>query len=545
MPNGIRMETTNLDGFDSLTDTSTTGYDEAPSGWTPRLVPGLVIVAHPEVGRVGEEAPLAELAAGSRARLSRREPLFLPPNSDVAPRGLGDSSLSRRPMLLYRGPGPGEVTLERGESPTPLFVDQERVGSQRIFSAEEISRGKVLVLAGRVALLLCQVPLVPPAAAPELGLVGHSLAMMRLRREIQAASLLDVPVLVRGETGSGKELVSQAVHDARPRRGPYLAVNLGALVPALAASELFGATRGAYTGADRPRDGYFRRADGGTLFLDEIGEAPLEVQVMLLRTLESGRVQAVGGVEEKQVDVRVIAATDADLEAAIAAGRFRSALLHRLAGYEIRVPPLRERPSDIARLLVHFLREESSALGGPPQQDGEPPWPAAPDLARLVAHDWPGNVRELKNVARRLAVLRHVEGIVDAGPLLDQLLRQSAVSPPLASGPPPAPAGTAAPPAGWRRVSSEIGPDELLQALEQNAWSPGPAAETLGISRPALYRLIEAHPELRTTADLSEEELRAAIASHGSVASAARALKISAQGLKRRLSALGLPTEKD
>jgi two-component system nitrogen regulation response regulator GlnG len=526
------METTSIDFFDSPTDTSTTGYGEAPSAWQPPLVPGLVILAHPESARVGEEAPLAELARADSARLSRREPGFLPPAADVAPRPLDDAALSRRPLLFLRGPGRGEITLRRHESPTPIVAGGQPVEQDRVFSAEEIRRGVVLVLAGRVALLLQPLPLAPPRPGPTFGLIGHSPAMLRLRREIQAASLLEVPVLVRGETGTGKELVSRAVHDALPRRGPYLAVNLGALVPALAAAELFGATRGAYTGADRARDGYFRRADGGTLFLDEIGEAPLEVQVMLLRALESGKVQAVGGVEEKQVDVRVIAATDADLEAAIAAGRFRSALMHRLAGYEIRVPPLRERRDDVARLLFHFLREESRALGDSLADAAAAPWPPAPEVARLAEHDWPGNVRELKNVARRLAVLRHVEGPVDPGPLLDQLLR--------------APAGQPAPnrseDAAPRAARREIGRDELLAALEKNAWRPGPTAKELGLSRPALYRLIEANPDLQLATGLGENELREALQRHGSVEAAARALKVSPQGLKRRLSALGLPS---
>ena len=390
----------------------------------------------------------------------------------------------------------------------------------------------VLVLAGRVALLLGFLPVLPAAPGPDFGLLGQAEAMTRLRREIQAAAVLDVPVLVRGETGSGKELVSRAVHDARPRRGPYVTVNLGALVPALAAAELFGAARGAYTGADRPREGLFRRADGGTLFLDEIGEAPPEVQVVLLRVLETGRVQAVGGTDEKQVDVRVIAATDADLETALQSGRFRPALLHRLSGYEIRVPPLRERRGDIARLFRHFLRQELAALGAPAAVAGEAAWPSAAVMARLVAHDWPGNVRELKNVARRLAVIQFVEGRIDPEDRLDLLLQPVA---PVADAAVEGPA-TKVRETGQR--AAEIGAEELLAALEQHAWQPGPAAKALGLSRPALYRLIEAHPELRTAAELDENEVRSALAQYGSPSAAARALKVSAQGLKRRLSSL-------
>src|SRR5262249_13655296 len=149
-----------------------------------------------------------------------------------------------------------------------------------------------------------------------------------------------------------------------PRRdGPYLALNLGAVPPALAAAELFGAARGAFTGADRRRAGHFERAHRGTLFLDEGGEAPPEVQVLLLPALESGEIQPVGSEAPQRVDVRVVAATDADLEAAVAQGRFRAPLLHRLRGCEIRLPPLRERRDDVGRLLVSFLRRELAELG--------------------------------------------------------------------------------------------------------------------------------------------------------------------------------------
>src|SRR5262249_34932398 len=156
--------------------------------------------------------------------------------------------------------------------------------------------------------------------------------------------------------GTGKELVARAIHESGRRRGAVcLSVNMGAIPPSLATSELFGAVRGAYTGAVRDHLGYFQRAHGGTLFLDEIGETPPEVQVMLLRVLEPGEVQRVGSPQTQKVDVRLIAATDADLERALHEGRFRAPLLHRLSGYEIYIPPLRERRDDFGRLLFHFL----------------------------------------------------------------------------------------------------------------------------------------------------------------------------------------------
>ncbi len=389
----------------------------------------------------------------------------------------------------------------------------------------------VLLLAGRVALLLRPMPLLPPAAGLDLGLVGSSLAMAKLRREIEAASLLEVPVLVRGETGTGKELVSQAVHDARPRRGPYVAVNLGALVPALAASELFGATRGAYTGADRPREGYFRRADGGTLFLDEIGEAPLEVQVMLLRTLETGRVQAVGRVDEKQVDVRVIAATDADLEAAIAAGRFRSALLHRLAGYEIGCRRCASGATMRPPAAPFPRAEETAGPSAARRLPGTtpPPWPPAARPGAPRQHDWPGNVRELKTWPAGWRSCATSKARSTPGRCSTSCCGRAAAAPP-SRRPPPA----AAPPqqrAGRDdrprascspRSKQRLAPRPRRQRARPVAAGPLPADRSP--SRPAHRR----RPRRPRAARRRSPQ-------HGSVEAAARALKVSPQGLKRRL----------
>ncbi len=194
--------------------------------------------------------------------------------------------------------------------------------------------------------------------------------------------------------------MARAVHRTSGRSdGPWVAINLGALSPDLAAAELFGSERGAFTGAER-RDGYFRRADGGTLFLDEIGATPDSAQAALLRALDLGEIQPVGAKQELRVDTRVVAATDADLEAMVEAGRFRGPLLYRLMGHSIDIPPLRERKDDIGRLLVHFLREELSPaehfrLEAPADADARP-WLSTAWIEKLVTWPWPGNVRELR-----------------------------------------------------------------------------------------------------------------------------------------------------
>ena len=511
-------------------------------------LPGLTILAHSDLQRTGERVALLELAAGREERLSRLEPAFGGPDQ-LWRRPLADPHLSRRPLVLLQDAA-GGVRLLCRDSPTPVLADGAPVQGERVFTDPEIERGVVLLLANRVALLLHRFRPVSEPGLPHYGLVGESEALIELRQRVRQIADLDVPVLLRGETGTGKELLAQAIHQASARRDqPYLAINMGAIPPSLAASELFGAAKGAYTGADQRRRGYFSRADGGTLLLDEIGEVPPEVQPLLLRALENGEIQPVGAEQTFRVHVRTIAATDSDLEAAIAAGRFRAPLLHRLCGYEIRVPPLRERRDDIGRLLLHFLRRELASLGegrrltdpGPEER----PWLPASVVARLALFDWPGNVRQLRNIARSLAVESRGAAEVRVGPQIEKLLVPlPGPTRPLAdAGPQAEPRAPARRPASSprRRSPQEISDDELVAALRANRWEPGATAEQLGISRSALYLLIDACPATRKAADLEPPEIEQALRrSDGRLAEAAVALEVSEEGLKRRLKKLGL-----
>jgi two-component system nitrogen regulation response regulator GlnG len=502
------------------------------------LVPGLTILLHPDLDRVGERVVLAELAAGRTQALSRLEPAFAAPRGRGA-RPLAHPYLSRTPLTLTPLAADG-VLVARAGCAAPVVIDGQALAHEHRLSAEAVQRGVVITLARRVVLLLHRLDALAPGGTGAHGLVGESRSVNVLRQEIERVARTNVPVLVRGESGSGKELVAAALHAASPRRAkPYVTVNAAALPAGVAAAELFGAARGAFTGADRQRSGYFMRAHGGTLFLDEIAEVGLDVQALLLRVLETQELQVLGGERSERVDVRVVAATDADLEEAVRAGRFRAPLLARLRGYELRLPPLRARRDDIGRLLLHFLALELRALGAAgrlaPRADDARPWLPAALVARLAAHDWPGNVRELRNVARHVAVQAFD---LDEVP---EHLHLPDVAPPahaaMLGAPRPAPVATPLPVAR----PGVIHDDELLTQLRAHGFRVADAARALGISRGALYALIERSTVLRKASALTLAEIQGAQRVHGDDPSRlAAALEVSPRGLRRRMGQLGL-----
>ena len=237
-----------------------------------------------------------------------------------------------------------------------------------------------------------------PAIPMRFGMVGASPAMRAVFERIERVAPSHVPVLIEGETGTGKELVARALHEESPRRSkPFLAENCAAVPANLLESELFGHVRGSFTGAIADRPGHFVAADGGTVFLDEIGDMPLEMQSKLLRVLQEGEVRPVGSNKTLQVDVRVVAATNKDLTSMVRARTFREDLYFRLNVVAIRLPPLRERGGDV-RLLAHALAAKTEAEVGKKLSISEDA------LAALERWTWPGNVRELENVLRRAAV---------------------------------------------------------------------------------------------------------------------------------------------
>ena len=508
-------------------------------------VAGLTILYHPNLARVGERALLPGLESGRSYALSRLEPPFSAPGARDS-RPLADHRISRVPVVM-RGGTDQTVTLDCGGSRTPVSANGHPITGTTHFSRADVERGVVLLLGSRTVLLLHLLDPVTDTGQPAFGIIGYSPAIVRVRHDIRRVADFDVPVLIRGDSGTGKEAVARAIHDAGKRRaGPYLAVNLGAVPQALAASEMFGAARGAFTGAHQDRPGYFQRAQGGTLFLDEIGEAAPELQVLLLRCLESGEIQPVGGDRPRPVDVRVVSATDADLQAAIVSARFRAPLLYRLSGYVIRIPPLRERREDLGRLLVAFLRRELAAVGDEAMLDDEAqPWLPASIVARLALYRWPGNVRELANVVRHLVIANR--GVRPAAhfQVLDELRPgddaeqgaiPGAVPTPSAEKPP----GATSPPGGR---PSDITDDQLVAALRAHRFSPERAAAALGIPRASIYRLMDRSPRVRKASELGAEEIRAAqAAADGDEEVMAERLEVSVRALRRRMGELALRT---
>ncbi len=417
-----------------------------------------------------------------------------------------------------------------------LLVDGALLEGSRDLSREELGAGVVLEMGSRVVLLLHL--LGPPAPRqPRLEMVGDSEAIEQLRGEVLRVADLAVPVLLRGESGTGKECAARALAAAGPRAGgPFVAVNLAAVPSSIAASELFGHVAGAFTGASGAHPGYFAQADGGTLFLDEVGAAPRDVQAMLLRVLESGEIQPLGSDRRRDVDVRVLAATDEDLEQAVREGRFREALYQRLAGYQLDVPPLRARRDDFGRLFLHFMREELRSIGEERRLDAlstSTPWLAPGLVARMARYDWPGNVRQLANTVRRLAVAGRGGRSVEEDALPARLLGWTSLR--------AAEAGEPAPSEPAARARPPVGEEALRAALRGNAWRINSTARALGISRTHLYSLIDASSSIRKARDIPPEEIRACHEScGGDVDAMAAQLEVSSRGIRLRLKELGL-----
>ncbi len=419
----------------------------------------LIVVRSPDAEALGravllEEAPVTIGRAG---------------HAD-GPLALTDSELSRQHAVLEREPATDTWWIRDLGSRNGTFVNgaaQERAG---LLDQDVIRVGATLLVFERVELG----PDAALAPAEEPPLYGRSFAMQRVRGEVARVAGRDMPVLVLGESGAGKELVASALHGRSGRAGPLVAVNCGALPPDLVESELFGHVAGAFTGAQKASEGLFVAASGGTIFLDEIGEMPLAVQPKLLRALATGEIRPVGANQARRVDARVVAATNRDLSGEVAAERFRGDLYARLAGWTIQLPPLRQRKEDVLLLLDRFLARH------------EAPRAIEPDAAEaLLLYRWPFNVRELEQLAAAIGVRAEEADEVRLEHLPPAIAAPLMVRRPVAAIPSEPPLSLSV------RPDTTPTAEELARALAHFGGNVAQVATFFGRDRRQIYRWIE------------------------------------------------------
>jgi transcriptional regulator with PAS, ATPase and Fis domain len=385
---------------------------------------------------------------------------------------LQGTDVSRRHATLRRdAAGSGVVLVDLG-SRNGIHVNGARVASAAL------ATGDVVRVGGWVGVVTDR-----PGDCAEIapGLLG-GVTLQEALAPLKRAAPSDLPIVIEGETGTGKEVVTRSIHTWSGRSGPLVAVNCAALPEALAEAELFGYRRGAFTGADRASPGFFRSADGGTLLLDEVSDLPLAMQAKLLRVLEERAVQPLGDPRPVGVDVRVVVAGQQSLLEAVRQGRFRADLLARLDGMTVKLPPLRQRREDVPPLFSHFLQQ--LARGRTPAVEGDL-------VERLCLHDWPFNVRELVLLARRLTVLHGGESTLRASHLPERIGDGAAPRGPTDGGAGVGAEGSARPVSSARGGAEAVELPALVAALRASGGNVARAAGMLGITRQRAYRLME------------------------------------------------------
>lgn len=402
---------------------------------------------------------------------------------------------NRRPDLvisdIYMPGGSGIdllMEIQAGQDPPPLILmtakgsietaAQARQKGVFDYLAKPFDLEQMLERVG-AALTRQPAPIATAEPGPESMIIGSHPTMVEVYKAISLVAPLNLPVMVLGETGTGKELVARALHQfSSSPRGPFVPVHCGGVPDTLIESELFGHRKGAFTDAQRDRKGALALADGGTVFLDEIGEISPGFQVKLLRFLEDGLIQPLGAEKADAVKVRVVAATHRDLRSMVAAGTFREDLIYRLSGYEIRIPPLRERLSDLPELITHFLQRYRQELGLAGSSGV-----SSKVLSLLEAHPWPGNVRELGHAVRRL--------LIEAGALEDPAIAQRVLRVP--SGKDTTPASSLSPQAFQPPFLplEELDRMYVLAVLDHAGGNKTEAARILGIERKTLARKLQ------------------------------------------------------
>ncbi len=498
-----------------------------------RLVPALVIQSHPELERIGEICWMNGLLEGKVLAVGRNYPDFHNSKSLIGT-PLADPYLSRSPFDLQLLKN-GDIELDCADSNIRVFANNKQVTSSIKFTLEQLATGVVIELSERITLLLKQLSQREMITLENFNMAGISPRLQLVKEQIERLNGVDEPVLIRGDTGVGKELVAEAIYNVSNRKGkPFVKVNLGAIPSSLAAAELFGTKKGAFTGAVKDRSGFFVSANEGTLFLDEIGEASAEVQSMLLRVLETGELYPVGSDTPRKINVRVIAATDAPLEQMGKDKTFKQPLLHRLASYEIQLPSLYERKEDIGLLFSHFMKQQIPEFDQyylQKKSESEIPWIPTRLMRALLNYHWPGNIRQIKNITGQL--------VIDSQDF-SQLMMSEQVQLQLNSNEQVLAEPETVIIKPKRRKPNTVSSDELTKELAENLWAIQATADKLNISRTSIYELMKRY-NLKSAADFSAVELEKSYRrNQQNIDDMVIELEVSKHALTRRLRELGL-----
>lgn len=475
----------------------------------------LGIIWHKDVGRIGGIAPL-KFDHANTMELSRLTPLFQNLEGG-ANSPLLDQHLSRSPVVIQRLKN-REFKFTLPPKQQLVRINGKLVKDSATVSLDDLDGSIVIVIANSVVLALFESSILSRnnMLRENFGLLGVSKEISFIREMTTRVSKLNAPILIRGETGTGKELVAKAIHQQSPRSNkPMTSVNMAAMIPNLAVAELFGTKKGAFTGASEDRPGLFEQANDGILFLDEIGDTPRDVQPMLLRILEDGELRRLGDEKVRKVNVQIIAATDRSLINPGETSAFNQPLLQRLSGIVLEIPPLKNRRIDIGILIKYFLNIENNKGNNFDCSNI-----SVSTIEALSIYDWPGNIRELRNVLQNIALGQPFLKCTgkNENPKNKSKKETEVLS------------------IHKYRNQNEVSEEEVIAALDEVGWVIKPAAEKLGVSRTALYDLMEKSNKISVAEDIPADIIKDTIKNiPGGIESWAKHLKVGREALNKRI----------
>lgn len=483
-------------------------------------VPTLIIALHPDLERIGETAPLMGIATDERDYVSRNRPDFS--KNGHAGKPLNDPHISRSPIIVQQD-SDDVFRIRAHSTSTRVRIEGRAQQSEYLLSQADIGSGVTLTLSNKIVLLLKLLPLQDSRLKKDALLKGISPDIHALTGKLEHIAQLDIPVIIRGATGSGKEQAAYKIHQDSPRAGkPFVVVNLAAIHDVVADEELFGVARGEQTSP-----GYFSQAEGGTLVLEDLEDASDTVITSLFAALTSGSYVAVNGNQQQPVNCRIIATSIYD-SCPCTHGSKLWQLTNLLAAYQVFLPRLADRLEDVSILFLHFVKQQWQKIY--PGRPFELQIPAT-IIARILSFNWPGNVRQLRNVARQAVIDSREEAALQLDQQLLSILKPQSNLRDTAD---------TVKANGNGRKPNTIGRDELIEALQKNRFELQATARELSISRASVYQLIQRFEGIRTAQDLAEHELKACSEKYrGDTEQMMWELQVSQVGMRRRLKAMG------